>query len=105
MKHYHPSLDVHSMPEYVFEHEQNPGSLYTPLYQYFLMRWEELNIPGYDFETDELVYRDEAGNEKAREKFDEVQPGVFSSGDGHFVSKTDIPTSGGSSTPESGQFA
>lgn len=32
MKHYHAGLDVQMMPEYVFRHDQNPGSLYTPLY-------------------------------------------------------------------------
>ncbi|MBI2210682.1 MAG: hypothetical protein HYU47_08790 [Deltaproteobacteria bacterium] len=73
MKHYHPGLDVHSLPEFVFEHNQTPGSLYTPLYQYFLTRWADLNIPEYDFESDELVYRDEAGNERQREKFDAAQ--------------------------------
>jgi len=92
MKHYHPGLDVHSMPEYVLEHEQNPGSLYTPLYQYFLTRWEDLDIPEYDFETEELVYRDETGNERVREKFDEVQPDSSSSAADHFIPKTDTPT-------------
>ena len=89
MKHYHPGLDVYSMPEYVFEHEQNPGSLYTPMYQYFLARWEDFSIPEYDFETDELVYRDETRNERVREKFDEAQPDSSSSATGHFIPKTD----------------
>ncbi|OGQ83737.1 MAG: hypothetical protein A3F90_04440 [Deltaproteobacteria bacterium RIFCSPLOWO2_12_FULL_60_19] len=70
VKHYHPGLDIHAMPEYVFEHDQNPGSLYTPFYQYFLMRWDGPDTPEYDLETDELVYRDVAGNEFKREKFD-----------------------------------
>jgi hypothetical protein len=71
MKHYHPGLDVHSMPEYVFKHDQNPGALYTPFYQYFLMRWKDSNIPEYDLDTDELIYRDMAGNEIRRETFNE----------------------------------
>ena len=31
-----------------------------------------LGIPEYDLETDELVYRDRAGNEVKREQFNEV---------------------------------
>jgi hypothetical protein len=92
MKHYHPGLDVHSLPEFVFEHNQTPGSLYAPLYQYFLMRWGDLHIPEYDFETDEMVYRDEAGNERLREKFDAVQADITSS-DGDRVAPKQVFTS------------
>ena len=73
MKHYHPGLDVHSLPEYLFQHDQNPGTLYTPLYQYFLMRWRDANIPEYDLDADEIVYRDMAGNELKRQKFNESE--------------------------------
>jgi hypothetical protein len=76
MKHYHPGLDVHSMPEYLFKHDQNPGSLYTPFYQYFLTRWKDSNIPEYDLDTDEIIYRDIAGNELRRENFNESQARV-----------------------------
>jgi hypothetical protein len=57
------------MPEYVFYHGQNPGSLYTYFYQYFLARWNDPNIPEYALDTDELIYRDNAGNEIRRESF------------------------------------
>jgi hypothetical protein len=70
MKHYHPGLDVQGMPEYVFKHDQNPTGLYTPLYQYFAMRWESPDNPEYDLDADELVYRDAAGNERARKRLD-----------------------------------
>jgi hypothetical protein len=73
MKHYHPGLDVHSLPEYLFQHDQNPGTLYTPFYQYFLMRWRDSNIPEYDLDTDEIIYRDTAWNELKRKKFNESQ--------------------------------
>jgi hypothetical protein len=73
MKHYHPGLDVQSLPEYLFQHDQNPGTLYTPFYQYFLMRWRDSNIPEYDLDTDEMIYRDTAGNELKRQKFNESQ--------------------------------
>jgi len=56
------------MPKYVFKHNQNPGGLYSPFYQYFLDKWENPNIPEYDLTTDELIYRDGAGNEVRREK-------------------------------------
>jgi hypothetical protein len=70
IKHYHPGLDVQSMPEYVFEHEQNPGGLYTTFYHYFLARWENPAFSEYDLETHELIYRDASGKEISREKTD-----------------------------------
>ena len=70
MKHYHPGLDAQSMPEYVFEHDQNPGGLYTPLYQYFLTRWVNPDFPEYDLDTDELIHRNASGKEIGRERFD-----------------------------------
>jgi len=71
IKHYHTGFDVRRMPEYVFGYNQNPGSLYVPFYQYFLKWWDDYKIPEYDLESDELIYRDIAGNEERREKFDE----------------------------------
>jgi hypothetical protein len=73
MKHYHPGLDVHGLPEYLFQHDQNPGSLYTPFYQYFLMRWRDSNIPEYDLDTDEITYRDATGNELKRKNLSEPE--------------------------------
>jgi hypothetical protein len=61
------------MPEYVFVHNQDPGSLYTIFYQYFLNHWADPRIPEYDLETDELVYRDIAGNEEKRERIEETE--------------------------------
>ena len=69
IKHYHAGFDVRRMPEYVFGYNQNPGSLYVPFYQYFLRWWHDYKIPEYDLESDELIYRDMAGNEERREKF------------------------------------
>lgn len=73
VNHYHAGLDVQVMPEYVFIHNQNPGSLYTIFYQYFLNHWADPRIPEYDLETDELVYRDIAGNEEKRERIEEME--------------------------------
>ena len=69
LQHYHPSRDAHSMPEYVFRHNQDELGLYPLFYQYFVKRWESPEIPEYDFATDELVYRDSAGNVVNRKSF------------------------------------
>ena len=73
LQHYQPGLDVQRMPRYVFKHDPNIGSLYFPFYQYFLGKWNNPTIPEYDLETDELVYRDIAGNEVRREKMNGVK--------------------------------
>jgi len=73
LQHYQPGLDVQMMPKYVFKHDPNIGSLYFPFYQYFLGRWNNPDIPEYDLETDELIYRDSAGTEVKREKLNEVK--------------------------------
>jgi len=69
LQHYHTGMNVRQMPEYVFKNGSNQGGLYIPLYRYFLSRWQETTIPEYDFDTDELVCRDIAGNELTREPF------------------------------------
>ena len=70
LRHYHHGADVQKLPEFVFRHQRNPGCLYNPLYQYFLDRWHDPALPEYELETDELIYRDKAGNEVRREKFE-----------------------------------
>jgi len=56
-----------SCPLYVFvgafKHNQNSSGFYATFYQYFLSRWNDPEIPEYDFDTEELVYRNETGNE------------------------------------------
>jgi len=68
VKHYHGGHDVLGMPEYIFRHIRNPGSLFGIFYQYFQNQWNNPDIPEYDFETDQLVYRDASGNELKREE-------------------------------------
>jgi hypothetical protein len=70
MRYYPSALDVEMMPEYLFQHLQHQEGLYTPLYQYFLMRWNDPDIPEYDFERHALLYRDHTGNEVGLEPFD-----------------------------------
>lgn len=69
VRHYHTSLDVLSLPEYVFRNEYPHGGLYMAFYRYFQSRWQDPDIPEYDLVTDELVYRDELGYEVLRESF------------------------------------
>ena len=72
MKYYHSGLNVQKMPEYIFKHSSNQSCMFHPLYQFFLLKWRDPGIPEYDFDSDELVYRDNSGNEVKREKLDEI---------------------------------
>jgi len=72
LRHYHTGLNVRYMPEYVFRNRQNHGGLYMPMYRYFQTRWQDPEIPEYDLDTDEVVYRDRSGNEVSRVRFNEI---------------------------------
>jgi hypothetical protein len=69
LKHYHTDLDVQTMPEYVFQHNRKDHGLYNLFYQYLIQRWDNPEIPEYDFDTDELVYRGHNGTEVIRQRF------------------------------------
>ena len=73
LQHYHADLDVQTMPEYVLRHNRKDHGLYTLYAHYFVQRWESTEIPEYDLDTDELVYRGRTGNEIRRERF-EIEP-------------------------------
>jgi len=64
----HAGFTVSEQPEYVFAlQERNPRQgLFVPFYVHALERWNEPDHPEYDFDRNELVYRDAAGNEAAR---------------------------------------
>jgi hypothetical protein len=70
LQHYHADLDVQTMPEYVLRHNRKDHGLYTLYAHYFVQRWESAEIPEYDLDTDELVYRSRTGNEIRRERFE-----------------------------------
>ena len=55
-------------PEYVFALQpERPNRGFFPVfYTYFLNQWNDRRLPDYNFETDELVYRDAGGNELQR---------------------------------------
>jgi len=69
LQHYHADLDVQRMPEFVFQHHPNHHGLYTVFYQYFNQKWESHEIPDYDLDTDELVFRGINGREIERVPF------------------------------------
>lgn len=69
LQHYHADLDVQTMPEYVLRHNRQDHGLYTLYTHYFMQRWQSADIPDYDLETDELVYR-RGGSEIRRERFE-----------------------------------
>lgn len=68
VQHFHSGFEVRHQPEYVFalQHHNPRLGLYVPFYTHFLDQWSQPCHPEYDFETNELVYRDEAGNECGR---------------------------------------
>ncbi|MET0515034.1 MAG: hypothetical protein ABW047_06880 [Nitrospiraceae bacterium] len=74
LQHYHTGIDVKSVPEYVFQYNLKHHGLYTLFSQYFMKRWENPDIPEYDFDTSELVYRTKNGREIRREVFDLETP-------------------------------
>jgi len=68
LQHYHADLDVKTMPEYVLRHNSKDHGLYTLYAHYFVQRWGNPEIPEYDLDTDELIYRNKVGSEIRRER-------------------------------------
>lgn len=64
----HAGFAVSEQSEYVFAlNERNPRQgLFVPFYVHVLERWNEPEHPEYDFDRNELVHRDTAGNETMR---------------------------------------
>ena len=69
LQHYHPDLHIRSMPEYVLKHNPNDHGLYTFYYHYFIQRWNSGHMGEYDFDRNELVYRDSQGRSDRRVLF------------------------------------
>ena len=69
LQHYHTSLEVHTLPEYVLQHNLRERGLYTLFYQYFAQRWEDHGMPEYDLDADEVIYRNPDGGEMRRSSF------------------------------------
>ncbi|HKY70652.1 MAG TPA: hypothetical protein VJL88_01930 [Nitrospira sp.] len=69
LQHYHADSDVRTMPEYVLRHNRQHHGLYSLYAHYFAQRWQSTEIPEYDLDTDDLVYRNTVGGEMRREQF------------------------------------
>ncbi|MBX3300960.1 MAG: hypothetical protein KF693_01965 [Nitrospira sp.] len=81
LQHYHPDLNVRTMPEYVFRHNPKDHGLYTFYYHYFVQRWSSCDVGDYDFDREELVYRDPHDRSDRRVPFgqeSEAYPGTIS---------------------------
>jgi hypothetical protein len=100
LQYYQPGLDVQTIPKYVFKHDPNIGGLYFPFYQYFLGKWNSLDIPEYDLETDELIYKDRTGNEVRREKLNREEMNVTTYTDltNHAIPQNDSKAENGTSS-------
>lgn len=68
VQHCHSGFEVRQQPEYVFalQHGNPRLGLFVPFYTYFLNLWSEARHPEYDFNSNELIYRNGDGNETAR---------------------------------------
>ncbi len=68
MQHCHSGFQVRQQPEYVFalQHGEPRHGLFVPFYMVFLNQWNDTRHPEYDFDTNELVYRDASGKEVQR---------------------------------------
>src|SRR5262245_13248027 len=69
VQHCHSGFAIREQPEYVFalQHTEPRHGLFVPFYMIFLNYWNDPRHPEYDFDTNELVYRDAGGREMNRE--------------------------------------
>jgi hypothetical protein len=72
VQHCHSGFVVREQPEYVFalQHTEPRHGLFVPFYMIFLNHWNDARHPEYDFDSNELVYRDAGGKETGREVLD-----------------------------------
>ena len=64
----HDGHEVKTQPEYVFglQHGNPQRGFFAPFYKYFLDQWNDPRHSEFNFETNELIYRNEDGNEIRR---------------------------------------
>ena len=67
----HDGHEVKIQPEYVFglQHENPQRGFFEAFYKYFLDQWKDPNHPEFNFETNELIYRNDNGNEIRKTAF------------------------------------
>ncbi|MEK7437999.1 MAG: hypothetical protein AAB150_14070 [Pseudomonadota bacterium] len=109
VQHCHTGFEVKHQPEYVFglQHHNPREGLYIPFYMHFLEQWNQPCHPEYDFDTNELVYRDEAGNERCRAALGVPISGAYSAANAPaseaelpLAASGDIPGGAGSRLPD-----
>ncbi len=68
VQHCHSGFAVKQQPEFVFglQPREPRYGLFVPFYMVFLNQWNDARHPEYDFDTNELVYRDASGKETGR---------------------------------------
>jgi len=64
----HEAHDQNAQPEYVFalRKDKPAQGLFSAFYVHFLNQWNDPRHPEFNFESKELVYRNEKGNEAGR---------------------------------------
>jgi hypothetical protein len=67
----HDGHELKAQPEYVFAlSKNNPAQgLFSAFYVHFLNHWTDPRHPAYDFAAQELIYRNDKGNEVRRVPF------------------------------------
>ncbi|MBI2306351.1 MAG: hypothetical protein HYU78_03530 [Rhodocyclales bacterium] len=67
----HDCRDFGKYPEYVFalQTDKPARGFFPAFYTYFLNQWQNPQHPDYNFDSDELVYRDGGGQEFRREPY------------------------------------
>lgn len=100
VQHCHTGFEVKHQPEYVFglQHHNPREGLYIPFYMHFLEQWNQPCHPEYDFDTNELVYRDEAGNERCRAALGVPINGAYSAANAP-VADTELPLAASGGIP------
>ena len=67
----HDGHELKTQPEYVFAliKDKPTQGLFSAFYVHFLNHWSDPRHPEYDFDTHELIYRNDKGNEVRRQPF------------------------------------
>jgi hypothetical protein len=78
VQHCHSGFAVREQPEFVFalQHREPRHGLFVPFYMVFLNQWNDARHPEYDFDTNELVYRDPSGKETGRDALNAASEGA-----------------------------
>jgi len=64
----HDGQELKTQPEYVFalRKDKPAQGMFSPFYVHFLNQWDDPRHPEYDFDSEELIFRNDKGNEVER---------------------------------------